>query len=78
MRRTRMMLGAAAVALSLSASGTGAAMAQSHDDDHGGEPPTDLAAQCASYGFLEWLLFHHECHGHTPPYEVYWPSVLSR
>lgn len=63
MRRTRMMLVGAAVALSLSISGAGVALAQS-------ETP-DLAEQCGSYNFIEWLFFHHECHGHTGT--VYWP-----
>jgi hypothetical protein len=67
MRRTRMMLAAGAVAVSLSVSGTGVALAQSEGDP-------DLAAQCAAYSFIEWLLIGHECHGHTPPYIVYWPS----
>lgn len=68
MTRKRMMLAAAAVALSASAAGTGVASAQS------GEGDPELAAQCASYNIIEWLLVHHECHGHTPPYIVYWPS----
>jgi hypothetical protein len=76
MSRTRMMLAAGAIALSLSTAGTGAAMAQTHDDDHGGGGGGgDLAAQCASYNFIEWLFFHHECHGHGGG-EVYWPSFL--
>jgi hypothetical protein len=66
MRRTRMMLVGAAAALALSAAGTGIAQAQSSGDP-------ELAEQCGSYGFFEWL-FHHECHGHTPPYIVYWPG----
>jgi hypothetical protein len=74
MRRTRMMLATAVVALSLSAaSGTGAALAQAHDDDHGSDDPTDLAEQCRSYNIIEWLLFHHECHGHTTG-TPYWPA----
>ena len=72
MRRTRMMLAAAVVALSLSASGTGVALAQTHDHD-ADEPDPNLAEQCKTYDFISWLLFHHECHGHTPPYIVYWP-----
>jgi hypothetical protein len=76
MRRTRMMLAGAVVALSLSTAGTGGALAQTHDDDHsGGEAPSDLAEQCASYSFFEWLIFHHECHGHGGG-EVYWPSFV--
>jgi hypothetical protein len=59
------MLVGAAVALSLSASGTGVALAQAEDPD--------LAEQCASYSFIEWLLFHHECHGHGGG-QVYWPG----
>jgi hypothetical protein len=66
MRRTRMMLAAAAVALTTLTMGTGIAMAQSNEDP-------DLAEQCASYNFFVWLN-HHECHGHTAPYIVYWPS----
>jgi hypothetical protein len=66
MRRTRMMLAAAAVALSVSAAGTGVALAQAEEDP-------ELAEQCGSYNIIEWLIFHHECHGHTPPYIVYWP-----
>jgi hypothetical protein len=65
MRRTRMMLAGAAAVLSLSAVGTGVALAQT--------PDPELAEQCGSYNFFEWLT-HHECHGHTPPYIVYWPS----
>jgi hypothetical protein len=65
MRRTRMMLAAAAVAVSLSAAGPGVALAQEEDPD--------LAEQCASYNFFEWLFFHHECHGHGGG-TVYWPS----
>lgn len=68
MRRTRMMLAAAVVALSLSISGAGVALAQSQE---GYDP--ELAEQCGSYGFFEWLS-HHECHGHTDPFIVYWPS----
>jgi hypothetical protein len=61
-----MMLAAAVVALTLSASGAGVASAQT-----GGDP--DLAAKCGSYDFFTWLS-HHECHGHAPPYIVYWPK----
>ena len=67
MRRTRMMLAATAVAVSVLGSGTGVALAQSNEDP-------ELAEKCASYNIIEWLLFHHECHGHAPPYIVYWPS----
>jgi hypothetical protein len=66
MRRTRMILAAAVVALSLLASGSGVALAQSEEDP-------DLAEQCGSYNIIEWLLFHHECHGHCGG-TVYWPS----
>jgi hypothetical protein len=69
MRRTRMALAATTVALSTLAAGTGIALAQSEP-----EPDPELAEQCGSYNFIEWLLFHHECHGHAPPYIVYWPS----
>lgn len=65
MRRTRMTLAGAAVALSLSVAGTGVALAQT--------PDPALAEQCRSYSFIEWLLIGHECHGHTPPYIVYYP-----
>jgi hypothetical protein len=67
MRRTRMLLAGGVVALALSTSGTGVALAQSDDDN------TDLAEQCGSYNFIEWLLIHHECHGHDGG-PVYWPS----
>lgn len=73
MRRTRMLLAGTAVALALSTAGTGAALAQSHDEHDNGDNP-DLAEQCASYDFFEWLLFHHECHGHGGG-TVYWPSL---
>jgi hypothetical protein len=72
MRRTRMLVAAAVVALSMSASGTGAALAQSHDDDHGNDDP-ELAERCHSYNIIEWLLFHHECHGHLTG-EPLWPT----
>jgi hypothetical protein len=68
MRRTRMMLVAAAATLALSASGTGIAHAQTEDPG--------LAEQCASYNWIEWLLIHHECHGHTGD-GPYYPSMLS-
>lgn len=70
MKRTRMMLAAVGVALSLSVSGTGVALAQ---DQEGYDPA--LAEQCGSYNFFEWLIFGHpQCHGHTDPFIVYWPS----
>lgn len=65
MSRKRMMLAAAAVVVSLSTVGTGVAQAQEEDPE--------LAEQCASYNFFEWLLFHHECHGHGGG-PVYWPA----
>jgi hypothetical protein len=70
MRRTKMMLAAAAVTVSLSTAGAGVAVAQETPEN------PDLAEQCASYNFLEWLLFHHECHGHTGD-GPYYPSMLS-
>jgi hypothetical protein len=73
MRRTRMLLAGAVVALALSTAGTGTALGQSHDGNHDNEGNGDLAEQCASYNFIEWLLFHHECHGHGGG-TVYWPS----
>jgi hypothetical protein len=73
MRRTKLMMVGAALALSLSASGTGAALAQTHDDDHGAGGDDDLTAACQSYNIIEWLLFHHECHGHGGG-EPIWPA----
>lgn len=65
MSRTRMMVAASAVALSTLTAGSGVALAQSEEDP-------ELAEQCRSYSLIEWLLFHHECHGHTSGI-VYWP-----
>jgi hypothetical protein len=72
--RTKIALAAAVVALSLPTAGTGVALAQAHDDDHGGATDPELAEKCGSYNFIEWLLFHHECHGHTTGI-VYWPKL---
>jgi hypothetical protein len=64
MRRTRMLVAGAAIALSSLTAGTGVALAQTEDPE--------LREQCRSYDLIEWLLFHHECHGHTSGV-VYWP-----